>query len=61
MKDYDELYLVKIYLNDELIYIEHFVDKTQALKSGEFWETKGYKCEVHIYQSVEIIERGEEK
>lgn len=59
MEDYDMLYLVKIYLNNELIYIEHFVDKTQSIKSVEFWEKKGYTCRLYLYQPTEIIYRGD--
>ena len=58
MEDYDALYLVKIYLNNELIYIEHYVDRTQAIKSSEFWESKGYTCKIYLYQPTEMIYRG---
>ena len=59
MEDFDIVYGVKIYKDNELIYTESFYDKESALKSSEFWEDKGYKCPTYVYQPVEKIERGE--
>lgn len=58
MEDFDIVYVVKIYKDKELIYTESFYNKESALKSSEFWEDKGYKCPIYVYQPIEKIERG---
>ena len=59
MEDFEKIYLVKIYLNKELIYIEHYVEYEAAKKSANFWEDKDYICEIIVLEKSTIIERGE--
>lgn len=57
MKDYDKIYLVRIYLKDELIYIEHFIDLIDADKSANFWESKGYQTEITRYSETMMLKK----
>lgn len=59
MEDYGKIYLVKIYLNKELIFIEHFIDEAQAKKSANFWEDKDYICEISVFEETQILSREE--
>lgn len=55
---FDAIYMVKIYLNKELIYIEHYTDIYQAQASANMWEDKDYICEIEVFRPVKIIDRG---
>lgn len=55
---FDKIYLVKIYLNKELIYVESYTDLEKALQWANFWEDKDYICEVLIYESTKCLERS---
>jgi hypothetical protein len=54
----DKIYIVKIYLNKELVYTEQHTDILSAEISANKWEDKGYICEIILYDAEKTIERG---
>lgn len=54
----DKIYIVKIYLNKELVYTEQHIDILSAEISANKWEDRDYICEVLLYECVKTIERG---
>ena len=52
-----EVFMVKIYLNKEVVFIEHYEDINQAQINANKWEDKGYICEIAVFKRSKIIER----
>lgn len=57
MEEYGKIFLVKIYLNKELIFIEHYIDEEKAKQMANFWEDKDYICEISVYEETQILHR----